>query len=291
MQGWFRAVTTLVTGMTVSATLAVAQPRSAVFQADGVALRGYDVVSYFEGKAEAGSDAYQVSHEGVQWRFVSAAHRDRFAADPARFLPQYGGYCALGMAHGGAVPSDPTAFTVHQGKLYLNSNKLTRVTWAYAKDWMIGRADPNWTTWLARVTAAATRPPAPNAGFPRPRVDTTLALAGLDATTYHDAGGPVAGDSTIVTTYRGRTWRFTSDARRARFLARPDRFAPQFDGLSPLILAHGDQVPGDPAKFTIVNDKVYLDVADGPQTTFRRNARKLIARADSIWRTLPRSRS
>jgi YHS domain-containing protein len=270
-----------------STTAASAQARTAIFQVDGIALRGYDIVSYFDGKAEAGSDAYQATHRGVTWRFVSSAHRDRFVAQPDRFMPEYGGYCSVGMAHGGAVPTDPQAFSLYKGKLYLNSNKLSRVTWSYAKDWMIGRADPNWTQWLARNTSAAVAASAgvPGAGRgPRPIEDTTLAIAGLDATTYQDAAGPQPGDAAFTTTWKGKVWRFRSAANRDRFVASPDRFAPQYGGLSALILAHGDWVPGDPRLFTIVKGKVYLDPGEAPRETFRRNPEKLIARADSVWR-------
>ncbi len=290
------------TSLTVAVTLLVslafaraslAQSRSQIFQVDGIALRGYDVVSYFNGKSEEGSGAFQTSHAGVMWRFTSAAHRDQFVANPQRFMPEYGGYCSVGMAHGGAVPTDPQAFALYKGKLYLNSNKLSRATWSYARDWMISRADPNWTKWLARNAAAATSTasggPSGAGRGPRPVEDTTLAIAGLDATSYFAEGGPKAGDANISTSWRGKTWRFLNTRNRDAFVASPDRFAPQFGGLSALILAHGDRVPGDPRLFTIVKGKVYLDPAEAPQETFRRNPERLIRRADSVWRASPPS--
>ena len=132
----------------------VAQGQAAFFQVDGVALRGYDPVSYFDGEPRLGSGSIAHNHQGTSWRFATAENRDRFVADPARFLPQYGGYCALGMAHGGAVPTDPLAYTVYRGKLYLNSSKLVRMPWSYARDWMIERAAPNWRAWLERQAVA-----------------------------------------------------------------------------------------------------------------------------------------
>jgi YHS domain-containing protein len=270
-----------------SPAAATAQSRSPIFQVDGIALRGYDIVSYFDGKAEEGTEAFQTTHRGVTWRFASAAHRDQFVAHPERFMPEYGGYCSVGMAHGGAVSTDPQAFALYKGKLYMNSNKLAKATWSYARDWMISRADPNWVRWLSSNTSAAiapeVRPPSP-ARTPRPVGDSTLAIAGLDATSYFENGGPLPGAPDITAVWQGKTWRFRSPIHRERFLAEPARFAPQFDGLSPLILAHGDRVPGDPRLFTIVKGKLYLDPAEAPQETFRRNPGKLIARADSVWR-------
>src|SRR5262245_6936885 len=66
-----------------------------------VAIQGYDPVGYFtDGKAIKGSTGYEYSWDGVRWRFASAAHRDLFVADPDRYMPQYGGYCAAAMANG-----------------------------------------------------------------------------------------------------------------------------------------------------------------------------------------------
>jgi YHS domain-containing protein len=258
-----------------------------IFQVDGVALRGYDVVSYFDGTAAPGSTEHTYTFRGAIWRFASAEHRARFMASPERYVPQYGGYCALGMAHGGPVPTDPTAFTVHNGRLYLNANQFVRTTWTYDRDWMIERADENWKGWEARFAAIAAAPAGgAQRGAPfmdRPAGDTTLALGGLDPVTYYDADGVKPGDAAITTTWRGKTWRFGSPSARERFLEDPERYAPQYGGLSPLILAHGDRVSGDPKLYTIINNRVYLDIAPGPQQTFRRYAADLIGRADAVW--------
>jgi YHS domain-containing protein len=84
----------------------------------GVGAGGYDPVAYFtDGKAVPGSEQFTASHEGVSYRFASPAHRDLFAADPERYLPRYGGYCAYAAAKGALAPTDPQAFTVKDGKL------------------------------------------------------------------------------------------------------------------------------------------------------------------------------
>src|SRR3546814_5820505 len=61
-----------------------------VFSEDGLAIRGYDPVAYFnDGRPVEGKDEFTYSHEGTVWRFATAANRDAFAADPARYAPQY----------------------------------------------------------------------------------------------------------------------------------------------------------------------------------------------------------
>ena len=67
----------------------------------GVAVKGYDVVAYFDGQAQKGDKAHEFSYEGVTYRFASAANAKRFKANPEAYLPQYGGYCAYAIALNG----------------------------------------------------------------------------------------------------------------------------------------------------------------------------------------------
>jgi len=110
------------------------------------AIDGYDPVAYFvDDRAERGSADITVDWNGAEWRFTSEAHRELFAQDPEKYAPQYGGFCALGMAHGGDVPTDPTAWTIHGGKLYLNMIDEVTITWRYNPDRLIKRANSKWS--------------------------------------------------------------------------------------------------------------------------------------------------
>jgi YHS domain-containing protein len=109
------------------------------------AIDGYDPVSYFSaGKAERGSPDFTAEWNGATWRFTSAENREAFIEDPEKYAPQYGGFCALGMAHGGNVPTNPEAWTIWQGKLYLNMIKDVSITWRYNPDKLTQRADIKW---------------------------------------------------------------------------------------------------------------------------------------------------
>ena len=109
------------------------------------AIDGYDPVAYFtENRAERGSPDITATWNGAEWRFTSAAHRDAFVANPEKYAPQYGGFCALGMAHGGDVPTDPEAWTIWEGKLYLNMIPEVSITWRYNPDILIQRANLKW---------------------------------------------------------------------------------------------------------------------------------------------------
>jgi|SRR5918999_4084376 YHS domain-containing protein len=111
----------------------------------GLALKGYDPVAYFtEKKPVAGKPAFTALHEGATYRFASAANRDAFTAAPEKYAPQYGGYCAFGMAAGYKAPIEPDAWTVVDGKLYLNFNRSVRSQWSSDVPGHVRKADANW---------------------------------------------------------------------------------------------------------------------------------------------------
>ena len=87
----------------------------------GKAIKGYDPVAYFtEGKPVEGSSDFTAEFDGATWYFASAQNRDAFVADPDKYAPQYGGYCAYAVANGSTAKIDPEAWSVVDGKLYLN---------------------------------------------------------------------------------------------------------------------------------------------------------------------------
>ena len=113
----------------------------------GLALKGYDPVAYFtEKKPVRGKGEFTAQHEGATYRFASAANRDAFAADPGKYAPQYGGYCAFGVASGYKAPIEPDAWTVVDGKLYLNYNQSVRRQWSSDIPGFIRKAEANWPT-------------------------------------------------------------------------------------------------------------------------------------------------
>jgi YHS domain-containing protein len=110
-----------------------------------VAVSGYDPVAYFtDGKPAAGSTAYVATYQGADFRFVSAANRDRFKADPVRYAPQYGGYCAWAVSQGYTASADPKVWKIVGGKLYLNYNEEVGRKWATDIPGNIRKADANW---------------------------------------------------------------------------------------------------------------------------------------------------
>lgn len=94
------------------------------------AINGYDTVAYFNvGRPVKGDDRFVHDWMGARWKFSSQANLDLFKASPERWAPQYGGYCAYGVAQDKLVKVEPEQFTVRDGKLYLNYDADVQATW------------------------------------------------------------------------------------------------------------------------------------------------------------------
>ena len=112
-----------------------------------VILAGHDAVAYFtEGKPVVGSAEFTAQHDGAVYRFASAANRDRFQADPDKYAPAYGGYCALGTSFGKKFEVDGKAFEIVEGRLYVNKNLSVYKTWKKDIPNNIVKAEGHWPT-------------------------------------------------------------------------------------------------------------------------------------------------
>lgn len=124
----------------------------------GVAIKGYDPVAYFtEGRAMKGSPDFAYDWLGTPWHFANASHRDMFAADPAGYAPQYGGYCTLGVGVDGhaAENIDPEqSWRIIDGKLYLVFDPVgaEELDGPARQDWL-RRAEDKWPELQARLEA------------------------------------------------------------------------------------------------------------------------------------------
>ncbi len=124
---------------------ALAKPEFNQSYIGSIAIEGTDPVAYFtEKKAVKGSSEYIHPWKGAEWRFKNAANRDAFAAQPEKYAPQFGGYCAWAVSRGYTAGIDPEAWTVHEGKLYLNYSKGVRDEWTQDIPGNIAKGEDNW---------------------------------------------------------------------------------------------------------------------------------------------------
>ncbi len=96
----------------------------------GVAIKGYDTVAYFkQSKPVKGSDSFVTDWRGAKWKFASQKNLAAFKENPEKFAPQFGGYCAYGVAQGSTVKIEPDQWSVVDGKLYLNYDADVSKKW------------------------------------------------------------------------------------------------------------------------------------------------------------------
>lgn len=125
-----------------------------VYTAGGAAIGGYDPVAYFkQARPVMGSPEHTFAWQGATWRFASAGNRDAFAASPAKYAPQYGGFCAWAVSQGYTAKTDPAAWTIEGGRLYLNYSTSVKTQWSKDIPGNVARADANWPGIAAKLAA------------------------------------------------------------------------------------------------------------------------------------------
>ncbi|MGF1650030.1 MAG: YHS domain-containing (seleno)protein [Hyphomicrobiaceae bacterium] len=131
-------------GTGLSSAKAKAEPINTL-ESPGVAIKGFDPVAYFTlGKPTPGSSDITVQHQGATWRFATSEHKALFEADPAKYTPAYGGYCAFGVAKGALFKIEGDAWSIRDGVLYLNYDKSVQANWLKSPQSFIADANAKW---------------------------------------------------------------------------------------------------------------------------------------------------
>ncbi|MFZ6870541.1 YHS domain-containing (seleno)protein [Undibacterium sp. Di27W] len=131
--------------LVLSSGFATAAPIAPIFATEAGAIRGYDPVAYFkQNKPVKGKKELSYQWQGADWHFASKDNLEAFKADPEKYAPQYGGYCAYGVAQGYTPEIDPAAYKVVDGKLYLNLSKDVLKRWVKDIPGYVKDANENW---------------------------------------------------------------------------------------------------------------------------------------------------
>jgi YHS domain-containing protein len=159
MQTSLRSIGSWLTVVVLAVMAALASPSSAwakdapIYTAlfSKVAVSGYDPVAYFtDNKPVKGDPKFSFDYMGAKWQFSSAENRDKFAAAPQNFAPQYGGYCAWAVSQGYTASGDPMFWKIVQGKLYLNFDAVVQKKWEADIAGFIQKANANWPAALGK---------------------------------------------------------------------------------------------------------------------------------------------
>ncbi len=139
--------------VTLASPLVVRSARAAtpsIYAEGGIAIDGTDVLSYWQaGEPLAGNPEFTHDWMGATWQFASAETRDLFAAEPERYAPAYGGYCAFAVSQGYTASTVPDAWTIHEDRLFLNFSRRVRRRWERDIPGNVAKGDANWPDVLA----------------------------------------------------------------------------------------------------------------------------------------------
>lgn len=143
----------LVSALSFAVTALIARQATAqsanVYANAGIAVDGTDVVAYFtQNRPVPGAPDITHAWQGVTWQFSSTANRDAFAANPERYAPQFGGFCAYAVSEGYTASTTPEAWKIVDGKLYLNYSRRIQRRWERNIPGRIATGNANWPSLL-----------------------------------------------------------------------------------------------------------------------------------------------
>jgi YHS domain-containing protein len=140
------AMTTLLAGCAATpGRIKVTDEVPALYAPDGIALQGYDAVAYFsDHKPVIGNATYRFDWHGTRWQFASQPNQAAFAAEPERYAPQFGGYCAYAVSRGTTANGDPHQWAIVADKLYVNNNAFAMQLWNQDRSDNIAAGEVNW---------------------------------------------------------------------------------------------------------------------------------------------------
>lgn len=245
-------------------------------------LGGYSPVSYLDNnRAEPGSPKYAVEHDGVTYFFTSSSQVRKFEADPAKYLPAYGGYCAFGCSVNAKFIPDPTSFKVIDGRTHMflkNDEVDAQKLWneSDSKE-VMAKADHFWASQgESKAYINGRNVPASGVG-----------LEGYSPVSYFTAGRAEKGDSRFAVEHNGVTYHLTSAAQVEMFKKNPGKYEPQCGGWCAFGMSIEDKFPVDPTKFRIVDGKLYLflnnEQIDASMLWDQGDDHELVEKANKHW--------
>ncbi|QQE12188.1 hypothetical protein JD969_01555 [Planctomycetota bacterium] len=255
-------ITMIAYAILAIASLAIAREDEPI---STVGAEGYDLVSYHNGNPLKGNGNHVAEYNGITYVFSNDDNRDQFQNSPDRYLPQFGGYCAYGVASGYKVVADPTVWKIVDDKLYFNFNKQVQSEWVQKLDKNIQQADKNWENLKDK-------------GAPISLVGDQ----GYDLVSYH-TGKPQHGSTEYHTNYKGITYLFTTNANKQTFVNDPEKYLPAYGGYCAYGISVGQKFVADPTVWEVVDGKLYLNLDKKIQNIWSKDIPGNIQKANTEW--------
>src|SRR5688572_12149088 len=250
--------------------------------ASGVILEGYDPVAFFTDNKPVNGDAkFQFKYEDAIYYFASQEHLDLFKADPEKYKPQFGGWCAYAVSLGRVAPIDVNTFSIVNDRLVIQHNQRAVNGWNRDVPGNLALADKYWP----KVAGNAGKQIATDEEkkFLNNTDHDRVILQGYDAVAYFTQMKAVKGDPMYTARYNGATYWFSSDANAAMFKDHPEMFAPQYGAFCGYAMALNKLRPINPEIFDVIDGRLILQHSADAYSRFHKDVAGLTAKADGNW--------
>lgn len=279
--GLMMLVLALITSLSSSAQLKHGKSFNNV-DANGIILNGYDAVAFFtDNKPVKGNASFQYKYDDATYYFVSQEHLDLFKANPEKYKPQFGGWCAYAVSLGRVAPIDVNTFSIVNDRLVIQHNQRAVNGWNKDVQGNLSLADKYWPK-VAEKSGKQIRTDAEKAFLNNTDPDG-VTLQGYDAVAYFTQMKAVKGDPQYFARYNGATYWFSSETNATMFKDHPEMFAPQYGAFCGYAMALNKLRPINPEIFDIIDGKLILQHSQDAYSQFHKNISNNIEKANNNW--------
>jgi YHS domain-containing protein len=250
--------------------------------ANGVILDGYDPVAFFtENKPVKGDAAYQYKYEDAIYYFNSKEHQELFKADPEKYKPQFGAWCAYAVSLGRVAPIDVNTFSIVNGRLFIQHNQRAVNGWNKDVLGNIEKADKYWPDVSAKNGKQIITDE--EKGYLNNTDADGVILQGYDPVAYFTEMKAIKGKSEFFARYNGATYWFSSETNQNMFKDHPDMFVPRYGGFCGYAMSLNKLRPVNPEIFDIIDGKLILQHTEDAYKQFHKDISGNIEKADRNW--------
>jgi YHS domain-containing protein len=250
--------------------------------AKGVILDGYDAVALFvDNKPVKGDPKFQYKYQDATYLFASQEHLDLFKANPEKYKPQFGAWCAYAVSLGRVAPIDINTFSIIDGRLFIQHNQRAVNGWNKDVAGNIVKADKYWPDVVSGKGKQITTDE--EKAFLNNTDPDGVTLQGYDAVAYFTEMKAVKGNQNFSARYNGATYLFSSEQNADKFKDHPEMFVPQYGAFCGYAMALNKLRPINPELFDIIDGRLILQHSQDAYNQFHKNLQGNIAKADNNW--------
>ncbi|MBS4066172.1 MAG: YHS domain-containing protein [Chitinophagaceae bacterium] len=250
--------------------------------ANGVILDGYDAVAFFtDNKPVKGDAKFTFTYHDAKYQFASQEHLDLFKANPEKYAPQFGAWCAYAVSLGRIAPIDVNTFSIVDGRLFIQHNQRAVNGWNKDVPGNIVKADKYWPD-VASHSGKQITTDEEKEFYNNINSDGVI-MDGYDPVAYFTDKKAIKGSSQFSARYNGATYYFTSQEHADMFKEHPEMFAPLYGSFCGYAMAFARRRPVNPEYWNIVDGHLILQHSKGAWELFNKDIPKFKSKADVQW--------